>query len=235
MTAVPQTLKRRDANASSLLNLCFHGIGMPDRVLEPGEDELWIEPAQFEELLDVIVRFPSVRVTFDDGNVSDVSIALPALLRRNMDAAFFIIAGRIGQRGSLDTADIRALAKAGMTVGSHGVSHRPWRSLSTQELHGELTSARESIAAAAGKPVDQAACPLGSYDRRVLNAVRRHGYSRVYTVDGLPAKSGAWLQSRYTIRADGSPHDIELRARPSNSKSFSAAVQAGKSLVKRWR
>jgi peptidoglycan/xylan/chitin deacetylase (PgdA/CDA1 family) len=235
MTAMPQNLKRRDAEASSVLNLCFHGIGTPGRVLESGEDELWIEPAQFEELLDVIVRFPSIRITFDDGNISDVSLALPALLRRNMDAAFFIIAGRTGQSGSLDTANIRTLAKAGMIVGSHGVSHRPWRVLSTQELHQELTSAQETIAAAAGKPVDQVACPLGSYDRRVLNAVRSHGYSRVYTVDGLPAKSGAWLQPRYTIRADDSPHDIELRARLSNSKPFSAAVQAGKSLVKRWR
>jgi hypothetical protein len=80
-----------------VLNLCFHGIGPPRRELEPGEAELRISPAQFEELLDVIVRVPALRLTFDDGNASDAEFALPALVRRHLTAAFFIISGRIGQ------------------------------------------------------------------------------------------------------------------------------------------
>jgi peptidoglycan/xylan/chitin deacetylase (PgdA/CDA1 family) len=218
-----------------VLNLCFHGIGVPRRELEPGEAELWISPAQFAELLDVIVRFPAIRVTVDDGNASDVEIVLPALLRRRLTAAFFVISGRIGQRGSLGAADVRSLALAGMTVGSHGVSHRPWRTIGTRALHRELTVARQAIAAAAGQPVNQVACPLGSYDRRVLNVLRRYGYSRVYTVDSLPATSSAWLQARYTVRSCDSGRDIERLARTAGYRSFPAAVQAGKSLVKRWR
>jgi peptidoglycan/xylan/chitin deacetylase (PgdA/CDA1 family) len=218
-----------------VLNLCFHGIGPPGRPLESGEAERWISPAQFEELLDVVVRVPAICLTFDDGNASDVELVLPALVRRHLTATFFIISGRVGQPGSLGAADLRSLARAGMVVGSHGVSHRPWRTVSTQELHQELGSAQRVIAAASGQPVQQVACPLGSYDRRVLNVVRRHGYSRVYTVDGLPAHGGAWLQSRYTIRSGDTGEDLERRVRPAGYGSFPAAVQAGKSLVKRWR
>jgi peptidoglycan/xylan/chitin deacetylase (PgdA/CDA1 family) len=218
-----------------VLNLCFHGIGPPRRELEPGEAERWISPAQFEELLDVIVRVPALRLTFDDGNASDVELALPALMRHHLTAAFFIISGRIGQPGSLGAADLRSLARAGMTVGSHGVSHRSWRMVGTQELHQELSGAHRVIAAATGQPVKQVACPLGSYDRRVLNVLRRHGYSRVYTVDGLPAHGGAWLQSRYTIRSGDTGGDLERRVRSAGFGSFPAAVRAGKSLVKRWR
>jgi peptidoglycan/xylan/chitin deacetylase (PgdA/CDA1 family) len=218
-----------------VLNLCFHGLGAPGRELEPGEAELWIEPARFEELLDASARFPSIRITIDDGNTSDVEFALPALLRRNLMAEFFIISGRIGQAGSLGAADVRSLVQAGMIVGSHGLSHRPWRALTTRELHQELDAAQRAMAAASGQPVTHVACPLGSYDRRVLNVLRRRGYSRVYTVDGPPAKRDAWLQSRYTVRSADTGGDIERRARRSGQVSFPAAVQAGKSLVKRWR
>jgi peptidoglycan/xylan/chitin deacetylase (PgdA/CDA1 family) len=218
-----------------VLNLCFHGLGVPGHELEPGEAGLWIEPVRFEELVDASVRFPPVRITIDDGNASDVEFALPALRQRNLTAEFFIISGRIGRSGSLDARDIRSLVKAGMTVGSHGLSHRPWRALSTRELLQELGDAQRAIAAAAGQPVSHVACPLGSYDRRVLSVLRRCGYSRVYTVDGPPAKRDAWLQSRYTVRSDDTPGDIERRARRSGPQSLSAVLQAGKSVVKRWR
>ena len=231
MTAGSRTLEGRD----DVLNLCFHGIGVPGRELEPGEENNWVEAAQFEELLDVIVRFPSVRISFDDGNSSDAELALPALRRRNLTATFFVLSGRLGQPGSLTAADVRGLVRANMTVGSHGARHRSWRTMSARELHAELTGARQAIAAAAGQPVDQVACPFGSYDRRVLSAIRRRGFSRVYTVDGLPASSNSWLQSRYSVRATDTPADIERRARSPREKTFSAAVQLGKSVVKRWR
>jgi peptidoglycan/xylan/chitin deacetylase (PgdA/CDA1 family) len=235
MTAMSRTLERRGGRSDDVLNLCFHGIGAPGRELEPDEEDYWIEPAQFEELLDVIVRFPSVRISFDDGNSSDTELALPALQRQNLTATFFILSGRLGLPGSLTAADVRGLALANMTVGSHGARHRPWRTMSARELHAELAGARRAIAEAAGQPVDQVACPFGSYDRRVLSAIRRHGFSRVYTVDGLPASSNAWLQARYSVRATDTPADIERRARSPREKTLSAAVQLGKSFVKRWR
>jgi len=35
-----------------------------------------------------------VQLSFDDGNRSDVGIALPALLERELSATFFVVAGR---------------------------------------------------------------------------------------------------------------------------------------------
>jgi peptidoglycan/xylan/chitin deacetylase (PgdA/CDA1 family) len=235
MTTVSRALERRDGRPGDVLNLCFHGIGVPGRDLEPGEENYWVEPAQFEEFLDVVARFPSVRISFDDGNSSDAELALPALQQRNLTATFFILSGRLGQSGSLTAADVRGLVQANMTVGSHGARHRPWRSLSARELHAELAGAQRVIAAAAGQPVDEVACPFGSYDRRVLSAIRRCGFSRVYTVDGLPASSNSWLQSRYSVRATDTPAEIERRMRSPREKTLSAAVQLGKSFVKRWR
>lgn len=218
-----------------VLNLCFHGIGVPDRELEPDENLYWLQPAQFEEILDVAAQYPWTRITLDDGNASDMAIALPALRRRRLTAAFFVIAGRLGRPGSLTPDEVRGLAQDGMIVGSHGMWHRPWRAVDDQQLHEELSGAADEIAAASGQPVSQVACPFGSYNRRVLSAIRRHGFSRVYTVDGGSAMSDAWLQARYTVRADDSPAGIERRILSPHGGSLPTAVRTAKSFAKRWR
>lgn len=226
---------RQRSRSDEILNFCFHGIGTPGRTLEPDEDLYWLEPEQFEEFMEVIDKYPFVRITFDDGNASDVEYALPALRKHNLIAAFFIISGRLDQPGSLTRAQVQSLVQVGMTVGSHGRNHVPWRSIDDQELHDELVSAADVIAEASGQPVRQVACPFGSYDRRVLRAIRRCGFTRVYTVDGGSAKRDAWLQARYTVQAADTPADIEHRVRFPRGSAVSAAARRAKSLGKRWR
>ena len=78
------------------MNLTVHGIGPTDRALDPGEDQTWVSVAQFEQVLDAAVGRPDVRITFDDGNASDVEIGLPRLLERGLKAEFFVLAGLLG-------------------------------------------------------------------------------------------------------------------------------------------
>jgi peptidoglycan/xylan/chitin deacetylase (PgdA/CDA1 family) len=215
-----------------MINLGFHGIGTPERELEPEEDQYWIEPDRFEELLDVAQEMPSVRLTFDDGNASDLSIALPALVDRGLTASFFVIAGRLGQPGSLAADDVRGLSEAGMTIGTHGLRHRPWRSLDEDGYREELDEARAAIEAAAGAPVEHAACPFGAYDRRALRALKLHGFARVYTVDRRPAQADAWLQGRYVIRQGDTADTVRRFGRDPLPRSL---VLAAKTTAKRWR
>src|SRR5687768_1699714 len=109
--------------ADSIVNVCFHGIGTPARELEPGEDRYWIPVDVYHRVLDDVATWPSVRISFDDGNASDVEIGLPALLERGLTADFFVLAGRLGAAGSLDEAAVKELAAAGMTIGTHGMRH----------------------------------------------------------------------------------------------------------------
>jgi peptidoglycan/xylan/chitin deacetylase (PgdA/CDA1 family) len=220
--------------APKFLNLCFHGIGVPGgRVLEPQEDSYWVGADVFEDMLDVIARGPRVGITFDDGNASDAQIALPSLLRHGLHASFFVIAGRCDEPGSLSYADVRELARKGMTVGCHGLRHRNWRRLDEDGVREEFVTARRLISHAAGKPVREAACPFGEYDRRVLHELRRQGFSRVYTIDGRPARPDAWLQHRYIVRSDDTPERIAALARdPRQATDF---LRSLKRATKRWR
>ena len=215
-----------------MINLGFHGVGTPERELEPDEEQYWVDAELFGELLDTALELPEVRLTFDDGNASDLSLALPMLLERGLTAAFFVIAGRLGQPGSLAADDVRALADAGMTVGTHGMRHRPWRFLDEEGYREELDAARELLEAAAGARIEEAACPYGAYDRKALRALKQRGFRRVYSVDRRPARRDAWLQPRYVIRRSDTADTVRGFGAESVPRTV---VLAGKSAVKRWR
>lgn len=192
-----------------LLNVCFHGIGTPGRDLEPGEAAYWITTDQFHRYLDRLVGRPEVRISFDDGNASDAEIGLPALRERGLRAIFFVLAGRLDRPGSLASEQVRELVGVGMSVGTHGMDHRPWRGLDPVSRVRELETAREQIASVAGTEVREAALPLGRYDRTLLRELRRLGYAAVHTSDRRWAWEGAWVQPRYSARAEDTAESLE--------------------------
>lgn len=183
------------------VNVCFHGIGVPARELEEGEAAYWIDEDTYLRVLDVLATRSDVRISFDDSNASDLEIGLPALRERGLTATFFALAGRLDHGGSLGPADLRELVAHGMTIGSHGMDHVPWRGLAPAAVRRELCDARAALADAAGVNVDEAALPLGRYDRATLGHLRRLGYSAVHTSDRRPARVGAWVQPRFSVRA----------------------------------
>lgn len=216
------------------VNVCFHGVGLPRRELEPGEEGYWIGTAEFVRILDLLAGRDEVRLSFDDGNWSDLEHALPALRERDLTATFFVIAGRLGKPGSLDDDAVRHLHDQGMTIGSHGMDHRSWRGVAGDTMLRELVEARERISEVTGRPVTEAAFPRGQYDRLALRHLRRLGYDAVHTSDRRRARTGAWLQPRYSVRATDTAESIlgGVVAPPSLARRAERAVTCS---VKRLR
>jgi peptidoglycan/xylan/chitin deacetylase (PgdA/CDA1 family) len=219
--------------SAGVVNLLFHGIGTPLRTLEPGEERYWVGVEQFQELLDEALRWPTVRISFDDSNSSDLEHALPALQARGIRATFFVIAGRLGSAGSLTADDVRALRDAGMAIGNHGMHHRPWRRLDEAEAQEEFVTARAQLAEVAQTTVDEAACPLGRYDRAVLRRLRGLGYRRVFTSDRRPARDSAWLQARFSVYSDDTAGTLRESVFGQGLAQRVRASAVG--VVKRWR
>lgn len=184
-----------------MINICFHGIGTPARELEPGEAGYWITEDYYAAVLDEVAGRDDVRLSFDDSNASDVEIGLEGLLRRGLTAAFFVIAARLDQPGSLSAEQVRELRARGMTIGSHGMDHVPWRALSEAAAQRELVDARRVLTEIVGAAVDEAALPLGRYERRTLVRLRELGYTHVHTSDRQPSDPAAWLQHRFSLRS----------------------------------
>jgi peptidoglycan/xylan/chitin deacetylase (PgdA/CDA1 family) len=225
---------RTAESAAVITGLCFHGIGESTPGLEPDWYDYFVTADLFLAVLDEAVGWPGISFTFDDGYASDVEVALPALRERGLTGTFFPVAGRLGQLGYVDADGVRALSAAGMSVGSHGMWHRSWRDLDARAEVEELVAARSLIGSAAQAPVRAAACPFGSYDRRVLGALRQREYEQVFTSDRRRARVGAWLQPRYSILRTDTLDSIReniLAPRPVAERVRCAAAAR----VKAWR
>lgn len=209
-----------------VVNLCFHGIGTPQRPLEAGEAPYWVTVDLFEEVLDLAAEDPTIRLSFDDGNASDAEIALPALTERRLTATVFPLAGRLDTPGSLGRDALRAMRSSGIAIGSHGMNHVPWDRLASRQIDDELVRARELIAEAIDAPIDEAALPLGRYGRRTLGLLRHAGYVRVYSSDRRHADPGSWFQPRYSIRGSDSIDDVRRLVDFSRTRQLSNAARS---------
>ena len=216
------------------INLTFHGVGEPPRPLEPGEASVWVSLQMFLAVLDRVADRPDVRISFDDGNVSDIEQALPALHERGLRGTFFVVAGRLGTPHFLDEGDVRSLGAAGMEIGCHGMRHRPWRGLDERALHEELVEGKAILESVAGRPVTRAACPFGSYDRRVLGTLRRSGYHHVYTSDRGTARLDGFVQTRNSV-GPGDDSDLLTRIAGLEAPAHRALGRRAKLIIKRWR
>ena len=189
-------------NRARVLNLTFHGVGKPPRDSGHKKSDIWLSVETFKFVLDVIKERKEIIITFDDGNKSDLEIVLPLLLENRIKAAFFICPGNFDKPGYLTGGDVQCLSQSGMIIGSHGVHHCDWRGLKDEELFEELSLSKKILEQETNQSVSYAACPKGSYDRRVLRFLRKTRYERVYTSDTGFAWSDDWLQSRNTIHSN---------------------------------
>lgn len=220
------------------LVLTFHGIGAAPADIPETERPYWMPEPEFLTFIEAAgaqARRLGLRLTasFDDGNRSDLDIAAPALQKHGLAGVFFPCSGRIGKPGYLDGADLRQLAAQGFRIGSHGVDHLPWASLPQTHLTEELARSKTGIEDALGQAITSAAMPFGSYNRRVLAALRTAGYKTVYSSDPGLASPGGFFQRRWSYR-QGMDFSLERLAQTSRDP-VKRAIVAAKHLVKSLR
>lgn len=179
------------------LHLILHGLGpAPSRASER-EALYWLSEETFARVLEIASASRNkIAITFDDGNDTDATIALPALQRAGMTATFFILSDSIGQPGFVGEDDIRALRRAGMEIGSHGAAHLCWPQASDAEIADDVSRSVERLEDILGEKVTAVAVPFGVCDLRVLRVLRELGIGRVHTSFRGPDTGESWIVHR---------------------------------------
>lgn len=171
--------------------ILYHAVG----TAVPGDTYgLSIEPARFAAHVRLLAAAhtppvvaidhapPSDRaalaITFDDGFADVLDVAAPLLQERALPARLFVTTGYLDQPGYLSRRALVELAAIdGMSVGSHGLTHRRMTRLDDGDLHTELRRSREELEDLLGQTVDSLSYPNGAVDRRVRDAAVDAGYS----------------------------------------------------------
>ncbi len=131
-------------------------------------------------------------ITFDDGFLSFKEVVLPELERKKIPAAVFIPTQFLGNEpGWLTDAserhmnpnEIREIAKSSLvTIGSHGVSHKPFTGLMVHEAKQELIESKGVIEEILGQKITLFSFPHGAYSEIHLQLAREIGYARTFSI-----------------------------------------------------
>lgn len=204
-----------------------------------------IDFATFLEGLAAPQRLPerAVLLTFDDGYRSMRTVALPWLLRFGYPAMLFVPTDFIGGRNIFDDAepeeelcdwdDLVELERRGVSVQSHGATHRPLSDLTPAEQEEELRRSKTALEAGLGKRVEVFSYPYGddgvsSYPygndgassqvlRRVRETLKRAGYRAACLYGGGVIRLPAADPYRLTRLAVGPDGDLQKQLREEHS------------------
>lgn len=141
----------------------------------------------------VDIAGPAVGITFDDGRLSDYTVAFPALLEAGMTATFYVVSSWVGTPGFASWTQLREMQTHGMSIQSHTHSHPFLSELDAAALRTELTTSRTMIADGIGASVDEIAFPGGDAPRRALRAMLADCGYRV-------AATSRWGRSSVSVR-----------------------------------
>ena len=156
----------------------------------------------------------AVRLTFDDGGVSFYTIVADMLEARGMHGYCFVTTNFIGQRGFLDTQQIRELDERGHVIGAHSASH-PVRfsALARAAMLREWMESRKRLEDVLGHAVTTGSVPGGYFSRDVGRAAAQSGLSLLFNsepVRSVRTIDGCAIAGRFVVRT-GAPAEFARR------------------------
>lgn len=190
-----------------------------------------------------------VSVTFDDGFVSVVENALPALRQRRIPCTVFVPSGCLGQRPAwirnavngmerervVSAEQLHALAKEPLvSVGSHSISHPNLLKLSPEQAALEFSRSKAHLEQVIGEEVGLFSFPFGAHNPALDQKAREVGYRRVFTSDPTWAFQGD--DEFVTGRVSVNPDDwrLEFRLKIAGAYRWSSHLQAARRQLRTW-
>lgn len=189
----------------------YHALAGAHSTAEAQDPHYTVSANHFDTHLDTIVRVAdhatSARdwlanptraavLTFDDGHLSNYTVAWPALQQRMMRADFFVNPANVGRPGFATWTQLREMAGHGMSIQSHGWDHRYFTELGVPGLREDLTRSRQAIEDAIGQPVTLLAPPGGRMPPNLPAIARECGYHRI-----LSSRPGRITRAATTVLA----------------------------------
>jgi len=122
-----------------------------------------------------------ITISFDDGNLTDYTIAFPLLKKFGFKATFFLSSDFIDKPGYLKKSDIVRMSQEGMEFGSHGKTHKFLSTLKEEELKLELLQSKNVLEKIIGKEVNLLSLPGGYHSSKVKRIALKLGFKGICT------------------------------------------------------
>ena len=195
----------------------YHGVGEPRAEVDPHFLRVSPArlASQIELLRDAGFRFCTVAelaelaggrtpppgyaaLSFDDGMEDNHSALLPILQEHGIPATIYVCTGLMGKPNPwladgagarmMTRDEVVALARAGLEIGAHTVTHPDLSQLDRAACLREMEDSRDELASMVGAPVRTFAYPFCRYGPAAAEAARDAGFLAAVTGEGR----GGW-------------------------------------------
>lgn len=160
-------------------------------------------------------------LTFDDGSVTALKNALPAMAAAGFTAINYLVADLIGGRNEwdvvngevpdrlMDEAQVRDWLAAGNEIGAHTRTHPRLSKIPPERAREEILASKKMLEDRFGVAVRHFCYPYGDVSPRVRDLVAEAGYATAVTTEWGVHEFGGdpWLINRLGARA----HSLNFR------------------------
>jgi peptidoglycan/xylan/chitin deacetylase (PgdA/CDA1 family) len=142
----------------------------------------------------------AVLITLDDGSEGQYTRALPVLRRHGFKATFFVMTVVLGKPGWFTRGQVRALDRAGMTIGAHTWDHHAVSDYAGDDWRIQLEQPKAELETLLGHPVPLFAYPFGLWSRDAFPHLAAAGYSAAFQLsDKLDPAAPLWTLRRIIV------------------------------------
>lgn len=233
MAALLDPTQALAAPAKPVPILTYHNIGTPpDGATHPG---LYLALDKFRAQLALLARhgyrgvsmdegLPFLRgerqgrvaiITFDDGYLDNLELALPALREHGFGATCYLVAEHIGEFNAWDSEQVRVKKPmmdlprirewlgGGMKIGSHSLTHPHLTRIDAERMRHEIAGSKTALEDRLGLAVDHFCFPYGDFDADCVTAAAAAGYVTAVTTERGRVRRGRRLLALPRIRNSG--------------------------------
>jgi peptidoglycan/xylan/chitin deacetylase (PgdA/CDA1 family) len=221
-TPRPRTTAAAVASRSHVPVLCYHQIRTPTSADSATDRQYIVRPsvldAQLRALADAgytpisgedyvahmargakLPRKP-ILLTFDDASGPQYTKALPLLKKHGFKATFFVMTVVLGNPGWMTRGQVRALDRAGMTIGAHTYDHKEVPQYTGDDFETQLTNPGRELRKLVGHKVELFAYPDGAYASSAIRPMFTAGYRAAFQLaDKLDAQHPLWSIRRIIV------------------------------------
>ena len=154
------------------------------------EEQLaWLKENGYQTVFPAYFKNPEpmaakpIILTFDDGYQDAFDSAFLLLQKYQLAGMFYLIVNKIGTPGYLSWEEISEMQKAGMSFGSHTLTHPDLRKLSAASLEKEIQESKTILEQKLGQQITDFCYPSGKYDDAVLQELKKANYQTAVTTN----------------------------------------------------
>jgi len=140
-----------------------------------------------------------VALTFDDGYDDAATQAAPLLRRYGDVGTFFVTTGFLGKSGHLTVGEVSSLARSGMDIEAHTVTHPDLTLLPASEIDREVRGSRATLQSITGERIGAFAYPSGRFNAAVERAVNGAGFDVAFATNAGDLTSAGLARDRFAL------------------------------------